>query len=50
MDTLIEIEIRNKIVYKNLKVKSFEIYLLLILHLKWKLLLLNNYFQCIAND
>lgn len=34
MDTLIEIEIRNKIVYKNLKVKSFEIYLLLILHLK----------------
>lgn len=34
MDTLIEIEIRNKIVYKNLKAKSFETYLLLILHLK----------------
>lgn len=38
MDTLIiEIEIRNKIVYKNLIKflnKTFEIYFLLILHLK----------------
>lgn len=54
MDTLIiEIEIRNKIVYKNLIKflnKTFEIYFLLILHLKWKLLLLNNYFQCNVND